>query len=98
MSGPSTVTVFEASLMVLLVSVCEVFVLATSVNVLLPKAMVLLVSVIVFAAVSTFVGVMIPDSVAMIYSSACKALLPFAQVNYVFAFNNMHFVSGYNRR
>ena len=86
MSVPSTVTVFEAALMVLLVSVCEVFVLATSVNVLLPKAMVLLVSVIVFAAVSTFVGVMIPDSVAMIYSSACVGAFTFCSSKLRFRF------------
>jgi hypothetical protein len=50
---------------VLLVSVCEVFVLATSVKVLLPNAIVLLVTVFVLVAVSTLVGVMTLDSTAM---------------------------------
>ena len=52
---------------VLLVSVCEVFVLATSVKVLLPNAIVLLVTVFVLVAVSTLVGVMMSESIAMAY-------------------------------
>ena len=51
---------------VLLVSVCEVFVLATSVKVLLPNAMVLLVSVCEVFVLATSVKVLLPNAIVLL--------------------------------